>query len=223
MSAQIAQIQRDTTVERVERKPEGTGKLYGYIHVADHDMGQESQRTALNAAGVSAENIYADIGEINSPDSRFTQLMQALRKEDILIVASLDKLGKTYADIIAQWQMLTKIMKVDVVVLDVPLLDTRKRHAADTAFIADLTLQFLAYAALREREHIRQRQHEGIVAAMQRGVRFGRPPKPIPPHFESVLGQWRKREISSRKAAQQLGVAQETFLRWSRRPEYQHI
>lgn len=218
MSAQIAQMERETATS-TQRTAEVTGKTYGYVHVADHETSQEPQRTALNAAGVEGANIYADIGEMCSPDSRFTQLMQILRRDDVLFIASLDKLGSTYADIIAQWQLLTKIMKVNVVVLDVPLLDTRRCFAADSAFVADLGLQFLAYAALREREHIRQRQHEGIVAAMQRGVRFGRPPKPIPTNFETVLGQWRKREISSRKAAQQLGVAQETFLRWSRKRE----
>lgn len=196
-------------------------KYYGYARVSYRDRNEEEQVVALRTAGVPEDCIYIDtIVDLDSAETEYMNLIQSLDKGDTLVIKGLDKLGCSYDEIITQWQLLTKAKHVNLVVLDVPLLDTRIRpHEITDSFIADLVLQFLAYVALRERESIRQRQHEGIVAAQQRGVRFGRPPKPIPPQFETLLGQWKNKEISSRKAAQQLGVAQETFLRWARRRE----
>lgn len=204
-------------ITKVERLADGA--LYGYARVSPMEQSEAEQIASLRAAGVTDDSIYIDIdGDRNGHETEYFQMLTSLRRGDILIIGSVGALGKTYDEVIAQWQMLTKVKHVDVVVLDIPLLDTRtRRQKVGDDFIADLTLQFLAYAALREREGMRQRQHEGILAAKQRGVRFGRPPKPIPPEFEDTLARWKNKEISSRKAAQLLGVAQETFLRWSRK------
>lgn len=204
---------------RTEHEAGARGKFYGYVRVSSRDRNEEEQLNALRAAGIDDDNIFMDTaasGDII--ETEYMNLMKQLRRGDTMMIKSLDRLGRSYDEVITQWQLLTKVKHIDVVVLDIPLLDTRLRpHQMSDTFMADLVLQFLAYVSLRERESIRQRQHEGIIAAQQRGVRFGRPPKPIPPQFETLLAQWKNKEISSRKAAQQLGVAQETFLRWSRR------
>lgn len=194
---------------------------YGYVRVSSRERDEEEQLSALYAAGVPEESIFMDIYPLQNPaESEFAQLVGALREGDCLYIKGLDNFGNCYEDVITQWHFLCKIKKVSVIVLDIPLLDTRTQLAsANEGFLCDLVMQFLSYVSKRERESIRQRQHEGILAAQQRGVRFGRPPKPIPPQFEALLQQWKNREISSRKAAQQLGVAQETFLRWSRKRE----
>lgn len=225
MRAQTAQIiptkesEHKTTVSNA-RESAPTSKHYGYARITGREPNENEQLHALRTAGVQENCIYLDSVATydGSSSSEYSTLLQNLRKGDVLFIKALDKLGRSYEEVINQWQLLTKVKRIDVVVLDIPLLDTRtKPHQVTDAFMSDLALQFLAYVALRERESIRQRQHEGIMAAQARGVRFGRPPKPIPPQFEMLLQQWRNKEISSRKAAQQLGVAQETFLRWSRR------
>lgn len=197
---------------------EPCGLLYGYMHVEDQDeRAKAAHLCALRTAGVTEDCTYIDVGPAGRTHE-YTGMVQMLRKGDVLVIPTLGLLGATYEEIIAQWQMLTRIKQINLVVLDIPLLDMRARKIEPMRqYIADLAMQLMAYAATREREAVRQRQHEGILAAKERGVRFGRPPKPIPPQFESLLAQWRAREISSRQAAKQLGVAQETFLRWSRK------
>lgn len=130
---------------------------------------------------------------------------------------SIDRLGRNYDEILRQWRLITKEKRADIVVLDMPLLDTRQTGRDLTGtFVADLVLQILSYVAQTEREKIRQRQKEGIAAARLRGVRFGRPRKAVPPGFARVNAQWQSGQISSRQAAQALHVAQDTFLRWAR-------
>lgn len=196
-----------------------TNHQYGYVRTIDPEWSRAERLCALRAAGIPEEHIFHDdLADRDAADAEYRSLLQVLRKGDVLFVASLDQLGRSYDEVITQWQLLTRAKRVDVVVLDIPLLDTRIRpHEMSERYLPDLVSQLLAYVSQRERESIRQRQHEGIIAAQRRGVRFGRPPKPIPPQFETLLAQWKNKEISSRKAAQQLGVAQETFLRWSRK------
>lgn len=139
-----------------------------------------------------------------------------LRPGDTLVLKAIDRLGRNYEEILEQWRIITKEKRVNIVVLDVPLLDTRETGKDLTGiFVADLVLQILSYVAQTERENIRQRQKEGIAAAKKRGVRFGRPPKDRPETFNQIKETWKKGGISSRKAAKQLEIAQDTFLRWA--------
>ena len=198
---------------------QGVPVLYGYIRAIGSDAELNAQMDALRQAGVPDNCIFAEQVSRTCEDFvEYAHMLRLLQEDDVVVLPSLDRLGIGYDEIISQWQILTYVKKVRVVVLDIPALDMRKVDDPYTQdLLAKVTLHFLAYAATREREGIRQRQHEGILAAKDRGVRFGRPPKPIPPQFETLLAQWKNREISSRKAAQQLGVAQETFLRWARK------
>ena len=142
--------------------------------------------------------------------------MRKLRPGDSMVIKSIDRLGRNYEEILNQWRIITKDKHADIVVLDMPLLDTRHTGKDLTGtFVADLVLQILSYVAQTERENIKQRQKEGIAAAKLRGVRFGRPRKPVPVNFDSLRAAWNKGDISSRQAATQLGIAQDTFLRWA--------
>ena len=193
-------------------------KVYGYVRVSTKDQNEDRQMIALNQFGVQDENIYMDKlsgKDFNRP--QYCALARRLRRGDVLVIKSIDRLGRNYDEILRQWRVITKDKGVDVVVLDMPLLDTRKtNHNLTGTFIADLVLQILSYVAQTERESIRQRQAEGIAAARRKGVRFGRPLKAIPDQFGSCLRQWREGSISSREAARRLGVAQATFLHWAR-------
>lgn len=163
-------------------------------------------------------NIYTDkISGKNFNRPQYHRLMKKLKQGDVVVILSIDRLGRNYDEIQNQWRIITKEKQADIVVLDMPLLDTRKSQNNDLTgtFIADLVLQILAYVAQIERENIKQRQKEGIHAAKCRGVQFGRPRKNIPDNFDDVKGKWEKSEINSRQAAQILGISQNTFLRWS--------
>lgn len=152
--------------------------------------------------------------DFNRP--RYQRLLKRLKPGDLLVLKSIDRLGRNYEEILNQWRKITKEIRADIVVLDMPLLDTRQTGRDLTGtFVADLVLQILSYVAQTERENIRQRQAEGIAAARKRGVRFGRPRKEIPDLFYQLKEEWTERKISSRDAARQLGIAQDTFLRWA--------
>lgn len=172
----------------------------------------------LKAFGVLKRNIYIDkVSGKNFDRPQYNHLIKKIKKDDILVVMSIDRLGRNYDEVQRQWRLITKDKGADIVVLDMPLLDTRKNNHNDLTgtFIADLVLQILAYVAQIERENIKQRQKEGIYAAKQRGVRFGRPRKHIPNHFFEIKNRWGNNEITSRQVAKILGIAQDTFLRWS--------
>lgn len=217
MSAQVATMTHPEADIQYNRPEESNALSYGYVRADHKEFSEAEQRNALCNAGVTDDCLFIDRSASSSP-TEYSNVINALHPGDVFFIMSLDMLGITYDEIIAQWQYLTHVKQANMVVLNIPLLDTRKiRQDALHYPLVDLVLQMLAYASSREREGIRQRQREGILAAKERGVRFGRPPKPIPPQFERLLAQWKRHEISSRKAAQQLGVAQETFLRWSRK------
>ena len=191
---------------------------YGYIRVSSKDQCEDRQWLALKQFDISRKNIYVDkVSGKNFDRPQYNRLVKRLKKGDVLIVLSIDRLGRNYDEIQNQWRIITKEKQADIVVLDMPLLDTRKSQNNDLTgtFIADLVLQILAYVAQIERENIKQRQKEGIHAAKCRGVQFGRPRKNIPDNFDDVKGKWEKSEINSRQAAQILGISQNTFLRWS--------
>ena len=192
--------------------------IYGYVRVSTKEQCEDRQLLALREFPVAESNIYMDKlsgKDFNRP--RYQRLLRRLHPGDTLVVKSIDRLGRNYEEILDQWRIITKTKQADIVVLDMPLLDTRQTGRDLTGtFVADLVLQILSYVAQTERENIRQRQREGIAAAKLRGVQFGRPRKPIPPRFPELKTAWESGTITSRQAARELGVAQDTFLRWSR-------
>lgn len=189
---------------------------YGYVRVSTKEQCEERQMIALRAFPVPENNIFMDKlsgKDFNRPQYR--KLLRKLKQGDILVLKSIDRLGRNYEEILNQWRAITKEKQVNIVVLDMPLLDTRQTGKNLTGvFMADLVLQILSYVAQTERENTRQRQMEGIAAARLRGVRFGRPRKNIPPEFEVLRMEWENGRIGSREAAKRLGIAQDTFLRW---------
>ena len=194
-----------------------TNNIYGYIRVSTKEQNEDRQRIALANFPVPKDNIFMDKlsgKDFNRPQYR--KLMRKLRPGDSMVIKSIDRLGRNYEEILNQWRIITKDKHADIVVLDMPLLDTRHTGKDLTGtFVADLVLQILSYVAQTERENIKQRQKEGIAAAKLRGVRFGRPRNPVPVNFDSLRAAWNKGDISSRQAAAQLGIAQDTFLRWA--------
>lgn len=193
-------------------------RVFGYVRVSTKEQNEDRQMLALEAFPVEAGNIYMDKlsgKDFNRP--QYKKLMRKLQPGDCLVIKSIDRLGRNYQEILDQWRIITKDKQVDMVVIDMPLLDTRVNGRDLTGtFVADLVLQILSYVAQTERENIRQRQLEGIAAARLRGVRFGRPRMEVPAAFTQLKEEWDKRIITSRDAAKQLGIAQDTFLRWAK-------
>lgn len=195
----------------------GFGKLYGYARVSSKSQNEERQIIALREFGIEARDIYCDKQsgkEFDRPE--YQKLLHLLQAGDVLVVKSIDRLGRNYNEILCQWRILTKEKQVFIVVLDMPLLDTRSTRDLTGTLIADIVLQLLSYVAQTEREFIKQRQAEGIAAAKDRGVRFGVPPKVRPKTFYQMQLLWQQGAISAREAARQLGVCHKTFLRWAR-------
>lgn len=190
-------------------------QIYGYVRVSTRDQNEERQLIALREFGIDSRLIFMDKlsgKDFNRPE--YKRLIKRLRPDDVLVVMSIDRLGRNYGEILEQWRIITKEKNADIVVLDMPLLDTRKNRDLTGTLIADIVLQLLSYVAETERDFIRKRQAEGIAAAMARGVRFGALPKPRPEEFESIKSSWQRHEISARAAAVRLDVCHKTFLRW---------
>ena len=167
---------------------------------------------ALRDVAVPERNIYVDKQsgkDFERP--QYKRLMRRLKKDDLLYIKSIDRLGRNYVEIQVQWRALTKEKNVDVVVLDMPLLDTRRGKDLMGTFLSDIVLQVLSFVAENERTNIRQRQAEGIAAAKARGVRFGRTPKPLPDNFEEVYRRWEKGEITGAAAARECSIPLSTF------------
>lgn len=188
------------------------GTIYGYIRVSTREQNEDRQRLALAALPVPKENIYMDKQsgkDFERPQYR--RLVRRLRRDDLLYVKSIDRLGRNYSEILEQWRMLTKEKGVDIAVLDMPLLDTRRGKDLMGTFLSDIVLQVLSFVAENERDNIRQRQAEGIAAAKARGVRFGRPPLPLPDNFHMPHQAWRGQKITLRQAARACGMPTGTF------------
>ena len=188
------------------------GTIYGYIRVSTREQNEDRQRLALAALSVPKENIYMDKQsgkDFERPQYR--RLVRRLRRDDLLYVKSIDRLGRNYSEILEQWRMLTKEKGVDIAVLDMPLLDTRRGKDLMGTFLSDIVLQVLSFVAENERDNIRQRQAEGIAAAKARGVRFGRPPLPLPDNFHMLHQAWRGQKITLRQAARACGMPTGTF------------
>lgn len=190
-------------------------QVYGYIRVSTRDQNEERQVIAMREFGVPEENMVIDkqSGK-NFARPGYRRLVKKLKPADTLVIKSIDRLGRNYDDVLEQWRLLTKEKQVDIVVLDMPLLDTRKGRDLIGTLISDIVLQLLSYVAQTEREFIHQRQAEGIAAAKARGVKFGRKPKERPAEYEHLRDEWRAGRISARAAARQLGVAHRTFMKW---------
>ncbi len=187
-------------------------KAYGYIRVSTKEQNEVRQVIALREVGVSEKNIYMDKQsgkDFNRP--QYKKLLRKMKKDDLLYIKSIDRLGRNYAEILEQWRMLTKDKGIDIVVLDMPLLDTRRGKDLMGTFLSDIVLQVLSFVSENERTNIRQRQAEGIAAAKAKGIRFGRAPKPLPDGFHDVYQRWKRGEITGTTAAKECGMPLSTF------------
>ena len=188
---------------------------YGYLRVSSRDQNEVRQRIALEAFGVDALFIDRQSGkDFDRPE--YQRLFAKLGPGDVLAVKSIDRLGRNYEEILEQWRRITKEKQASIVVLDMPLLDTRQEWDLTGTLIAEIVLQLLSYVAEQERSFIRQRQQEGIAAAKARGQRFGPPMKERPESLKQYVAMWESGAISAREAARRLGVAHTTFLKWAR-------
>lgn len=186
--------------------------VYGYIRVSSTDQNEDRQLIALYGKGVPDERIYMDKQsgkDFKRPQYR--RMVRKMKKDDLLYIKSIDRLGRNYKEIQEQWSILTKDKGIDICVVDMPLLDTRQCKDLMGTFIADLVLQILSFVAENERANIRQRQAEGIAAAKARGVKFGRPPVALPENFYAVHQAWRGGKLPLREAAQKCGMPVSTF------------
>ncbi len=190
-------------------------RMYGYVRVSSKDQNEERQVIALKEFGIPDENIFVEKQsgkDFNRPV--YQSVLSTLTSMDVFVVMSIDRLGRNYSEILEQWRIITKEKQAAIVVLDMPLLDTRKGRDLTGMLISDIVLQLLSYVAETERQFIRKRQAEGIAAAKARGVRFGALPKERPPEYASCVEAWRTGTLSARMAAKRCGISHKTFLRW---------
>ena len=188
---------------------------YGYVRVSTKEQNEDRQMVAMREFGVEDSRIVLDKQSGKDFDRPgYRRLTQKLKAGDTLVIKSIDRLGRSYDEILEQWRLLTKKKQVAIVVLDMPLLDTRQGRDLTGVLIADIVLQLLSYLAQTEREFNRQRQAEGIAAAKAKGVHFGRNFKDRGENYGSVMAAWKRGELSDRAAARELGVAHGTFQRW---------
>lgn len=189
---------------------------YGYVRVSTKEQNEQRQMIALREFGLKDEQIFMDKQSGKDFERKnYKRMIRKLKSGDTIVIKSIDRLGRNYDEILEQWRIITKEKQVAVVVLDMPLLDTRQNRDLTGTLIADIVLQLLSYVAQTEREFIRQRQAEGIAAAKEQGVKFGRKPMERPPEFEGLKAQWKNREISARAAAKRLGITHRTFITWA--------
>ena len=186
--------------------------IYGYMRVSSKEQNEDRQKIALTEMGVPEKNIYMD--KQSGKDFERTQYKRLLRKlneNSVLYIKSIDRLGRNYGELNEQWRIITKEKKADIVVIDMPLLDTRREKNLLGTFISDVVLALLSYVAENERTNIKQRQAEGIAAAKARGVKFGRPPLPIPENFYQMHNDWRAGKITIEEAAKACNMCPKTF------------
>mgnify|MGYP000002021072 FL=1 len=188
------------------------GNVYGYVRVSTKDQNEDRQLIALQEMSIPEKNIFVD--KQSGKDFKrpmYKRMLRKIKKDDLLYVKSIDRLGRNYAEILEQWRILTKEKGIDIVVLDMPLLDTRRGKDLMGTFLSDIVLQVLSFVAENERTNIRQRQAEGIAAAKKRGVRFGRPLSPLPENFHEIYQQWKNGKITGLAAARACGMPMSTF------------
>ena len=188
------------------------GNIYGYVRVSTKEQNEERQLIALHEVGVLQKNIYMDKQsgkDFNRP--QYKKLLKKIKPGDLLYIKSIDRLGRNYEEIQNQWRIITKEKNADIYVIDMPLLDTRRGKDLLGTFISDLVLQLLSFVAENERTNIKQRQAEGIAAAKAKGIRFGRPPKPLPDNFHDAYQRWKQGEITGTASAKECGMPLSTF------------
>ncbi|MBO5127844.1 MAG: recombinase family protein [Clostridia bacterium] len=189
-------------------------KVLGYARVSSVEQNEDRQLDALHNAGVEDKFIFIDKQSGKDFDRpQYKKMVKKLKPGDLLYIMSIDRLGRNYEEIQKQWRILTKEIGIDIVVLDMPLLDTRQGKDLMGTFIADLVLQILSFVSETERSAIRERARQGIAAAKARGVRFGRPEVPVPEEFPQIVKAWEKGEISFDQAIKQCGMSEATFYR----------
>lgn len=194
--------------------------IWGYIRVSSRDQNEDRQVLSLKEMGVKEENIFLDKQsgkDFNRP--QYKRLLRKLKKDDLLYIKSIDRLGRNYEEILQQWRYLTSEKRIDIVVVDMPLLDTRRGKDLMGTFLADIVLQVLSFVAENERINIRKRQAEGIAAAKAKGVKFGRPELPLPENFYEVHAAWRAKKMSVKQAAEACGMPVSSFFDKARRVE----
>lgn len=197
-------------------------KIYGYIRVSTREQNIERQLISLTEAGVDRQNIYVD--KQSGKDFQrpaYKKMLRRLKEDDLLVIKSIDRLGRSYQEIMEQWQQLTREKKVDIRILDMPLLDTTKTKDLLGTFISEVVLQILSFVAENERDNIRQRQAEGIAAARARGVRFGRPLIPMPDNFSELYQSWEAQELSIQEFAAICNMSRSTI--YGRIAEYRQM
>lgn len=189
-------------------------KIYGYVRVSATDQNEDRQMLALADRRIEKKNIYIDKQsgkDFNRP--QYKRLVKKLQKGDLVYILSIDRLGRNYEEIQNQWRILTKDIGVDICVIDMPLLDTRNGKDLMGTFIADLVLQILSFVAQNERENIKKRQAQGIAAAKAKGVKFGRPERPIPENFKRLVRRWENKQLHFNDMMAQLDMSEATFYR----------
>lgn len=192
------------------------GNVYGYVRVSTKEQHEDRQKIALSEVKVPEKNIFVDKQSGKNFDRpMYYQLLDNLKNDDLLYVKSIDRLGRNYEEILEQWRILTKEKRIDIVVLDMPILDTRRGKDLMGTFLSDIVLQVLSFVAENERRNIRERQREGIKAAKLRGVQFGRPEKPLPENFRQIYIKWQSKELSGREAAKLCNMPLTSFYRKS--------
>ncbi len=206
----------DKRLSYIKRRSNNGGEklsnIYGYIRVSTREQNEDRQLIALREMSVPEKNIFLDKQSGKDFDRpQYTKLVKKIKPGDLLYIKSIDRLGRNYEEIQNQWRVLTKEKGVDIVVLDMPLLDTRRGKDLMGTFLSDIVLQVLSFVAENERTSIRQRQAEGIAAAKARGVRFGRPPRPLPENYYSAYQQWKAGTITGTAAAKECGMPLSTF------------
>ncbi len=185
---------------------------YGYIRVSTREQNEDRQTIALRELAVPEKNIFMDKQSGKDFErAQYRRLVKKLQPNDLLFIKSIDRLGRNYEEILEQWRILTKEKAIDIVVLDMPLLDTRRGKDLMGTFLSDIVLQVLSFVAENERANIRQRQAEGIAAAKARGVRLGRPPRPLPQNYRSAYQRWKAGAITGTAAAKECGMPLSTF------------
>lgn len=188
-------------------------EIYGYVRVSTKEQKEERQLEVMKQLQILEKNIF--IEKISGKDFNrpiYQKMVKKLKKNDLLYIKSIDRLGRNYEEILEQWRILTKEKKVDIVVLEMPLLDTRRGKDLMGTFLSDVVLQILSFVAENERSNIKQRQAEGIAIAKAKGVKFGRPPKPLPDNFDEAYRKWKRKKITGVKAAEMCKMPVSTFL-----------
>ena len=186
--------------------------IFGYIRVSTKEQNEDRQLIAMRELRIPERNLYIDKQSGKDFDRpQYKKLVRRLKKDDLLYIKSIARLGRNYDEILEQWRILTKEKSADIIVLDMPLLDTRRGKDLMGTFLSDIVLQVLSFVAENERTNIRQRQAEGIAAAKARGVRFGRPPRPLPENYHSCYQRWKAGKITGTAAAQECGMPLSTF------------